>query len=97
MLARYFLFPVESEWIVTLEGRVMTRCATRTEAIEAAVIMADLMGAMHHDADVMKLEAGSLDLIWTYGQDKVSGRKRKSTNSQTPRRVVQVQTAASVP
>lgn len=68
--ARYFLLQQDGLWLVTLEGRVMALCGSRTEAIEAAVTMADLMGAMHYDADVM-VEADDgpgLEIVWSYGR-----------------------------
>ena len=70
-LVRYFLIRAGRDWLVTLDGQVMARCPTRTQALERAVVMADLMGSMHHDADVMaELEpCQPLELIWTYGQD----------------------------
>ena len=70
-LARYFLLRHGELWLVTLEGQVMARAATRTEAIESAIVMADLMGAMHHDADVMidNDDGGALEPIWSYGRD----------------------------
>lgn len=68
-LARYFVVRRGNAWLVTLEGRAMAYCASRTEAIETAEVMADLMGAMHHDADVMaEMEDGApLELVWCYG------------------------------
>jgi len=90
-LARYFLLRAGNDWLVTLEGQVMVSCASRTEAIEAAIVMADLMGAMHYDVDVMvEEEAGkSLELVWTYGRDKLPPAiaKRKA-EAQRPRRHV---------
>ena len=71
-LARYFLIQIGDRWYVTLEGRPMSSYPTRTEAVSAAVVMADL-GAMHHDADVM-VDMGPgvpLELIWSYGRDAV--------------------------
>jgi hypothetical protein len=78
-LARYFLLRHGETWLVTLEGQVMTRAATRSEAIEAAIVMADLMGAMHHDADVMiEKEAGAgLEIVWAFGRDKLPKRLQK--------------------
>ena len=78
-LARYFLLRHGELWLVTLEGQVMARAATRTEAIESAIVMADLMGAMHHDADVMieNDDGGTLEPIWSYGRDKVPKRTRR--------------------
>jgi hypothetical protein len=70
-LARYFVLSTGKEWLVTLDGSVMGRYPSRTEAIEAAIIMADLMGAMQYDADVvLEAEPGSaLETVWTYGRD----------------------------
>ncbi len=70
-LARYFVLSTGKEWLVTLEGSVMGRYLSRTEAIEAAIIMADLMGAMQYDADVvLEVEpGGALETVWTYGRD----------------------------
>jgi hypothetical protein len=78
-MARYFLLRRGGEWLVTLEGNTMARCASRTEAIECAIVMADLMGAMHHDADVMAETDGgdSLELIWSFGRDKMPKKLRK--------------------
>ena len=78
-LVRYFVLQQGNDWLVTLEGRAMARCPSRTEATEAAIIMADLMGAMHHDSDVM-VELGDgepLELVWTYGQDKMPKSRRR--------------------
>jgi hypothetical protein len=86
--ARYFLFRAGDRWHVTLEGRTMSHYATRTEAIEAAIVMADLMGAMHHDADVM-VEMGPglpLELVWTFG----SGRAPKARVTPKPE-VIEIQ------
>lgn len=78
-LARYFLLRHGRLWLVTLEGQVMARAASRTEAIETAIVMADLMGAMHHDADVMvENEPGTpLELVWSFGRNKVPKRLRR--------------------
>ena len=82
-LARYFLLRHGDTWLVTLEGRVMIRAATRTEAIESAIVMADLMGAMHHDADVMieNEDSAALEVVWAYGRDKLPRRLRKRTQA----------------
>ncbi len=70
-LARYFVLSTGKDWLVTLDGSVMGRYSSRTEAIEAAIIMADLMGAMQYDADVvLEADPGSaLETVWTYGRD----------------------------
>ena len=36
----------------------------------------DLMGAMSHDADVMVQNGEKLELVWTYGVDKLPGQNR---------------------
>lgn len=71
--ARYFVIPQAENWLVTLEGRTMAQVAAKTEAINSAIVMADLMGSMGHDADVMLGEDEKLALIWTYGQDTFRG------------------------
>ncbi len=73
-LARYFVVRQNEAWLVTLEGRAMARHDTQPQAVNSAIVMADLMGAMHHDADVMvEDEPGApLRLVWTYGQDEVT-------------------------
>lgn len=79
--ARYFLIRSGNTWLVTLEGVVMAACPSRTEAIESAVVMADLMGSMHHDTDVMVDGGpdGPLEVVWTYGVDRrPRARSRKS-------------------
>jgi hypothetical protein len=72
-LVRYFVVKQEDEWLVTLEGRTMAIHRSQSQAISSAIVMADLMGAMHHDADVMVEDSPGegLRLVWTYGQDKV--------------------------
>ncbi|HEY9012606.1 MAG TPA: hypothetical protein VIN06_16485 [Devosia sp.] len=77
---RYFVIPHDENWLVTLEGRRMARVATRREAINSAIVMADLMGSMGYDADVMLDEGEKLTLIWIYGKNRVRGSH--------PRRVV---------
>lgn len=71
-LARYFVVRHNDEWLVTLEGRTMAVHRSQPKAINSAIIMADLMGAMHHDADVMAEDSpgAPLRLVWTYGQAK---------------------------
>jgi hypothetical protein len=66
---RYFVMRHAGHWVVTLEGRTMAQVATEQEAVSSAIVMADLMGSMHHDADVMLDDGERLDLIWTYGRD----------------------------
>ena len=78
--ARYFVIPHGENWLVTFEGRGMAHVATRREAITSAIVMADLMGNMGYDADVMLDEGEKLTLIWTYGQNTFRGSH--------PRRVV---------
>lgn len=71
---RYFILRVAGRWHVTLEGHSMSDHPTRSDAVKSATVMADLMGTMGHDADVM-IEIGAglpLELVWTYGQDEVA-------------------------
>lgn len=70
---RYFVIPHNENWLVTLEGRRMAQVAGRREAINSAIVMADLMGSMGYDADVMLDEGEKLTLIWTYGKNTVRG------------------------
>lgn len=70
-LARYFVFNRRADWLVTLDGRPIGRHASRDAALRSAIVMADLMGSMRHDADVMLEDGGRLDLAWTYGIDPV--------------------------
>lgn len=72
-LARYFVVRQNQGWMVTLEGRTMATHHSQPQAISSAIVMADLMGAMHHDADVMVEDkpGDPLRLVWTYGRDKV--------------------------
>lgn len=71
--ARYFVMPAAEHWLVTLEGRTMAHVATKNEAINSAIVMADLMGSMGHDADVMLDDGEKLALIWTYGESTFRG------------------------
>lgn len=68
-LARYFVFERNGEWIVTLDGTPIGRHPSRPQAVQSAIVMADLMGSMQHESDVMVEDAGKLDLAWTYGAD----------------------------
>lgn len=70
-LVRYFVFATGNEWIVMLDGRPVGRHSTRERACTSAIHMADLMGSMRHDADVMIEADGKLDLAWTYGRDQL--------------------------
>lgn len=70
-LARYFVFNRKDKWVVALEGVEMARHGSRPEALSSAIVMADLMGAMKHDADVMVEDKGQLELAWTYGIDAI--------------------------
>ena len=71
-LARYFVFPRNSQWIVALDGAPIALQPDRNSAISSAIVMADLMGSMHHDADVLvEDENGHLKLTWTFGRDPV--------------------------
>lgn len=80
MLARYFVFRQSGRWLVSFEGRVMAHFATKAAALDSARGMANLMGAMHYDADVMVEDSGRpLDLVWSYGRDPLvsPARRRK--------------------
>ena len=93
-LARYFLVRRNGLWLVTLEGRVMALCASRTEAIETAATMADLMGSMHYDADVViESDDGSgLEVVWTFGSDEapqMSGRRHEAGATHSHLKLVQ--------
>ena len=72
-LARYFVTRHGDLWLVTLDGRPVARHESRVDATEDAIAMADHMGNMAHDADVMvEPTAGDPpELVWTYGQDPV--------------------------
>ena len=67
--ARYFVFERGSDWMVALDGMPIGRHANRPAALRSAIVMADLMGSMRHDADVMVEDDGKLDLAWSYGTD----------------------------
>lgn len=71
--ARYFVTRHADHWRISVESRTMGQLPTRDEAITSAIVMADLMGSMGHDADVMLDEGEKLALIWTYGKDRVRG------------------------
>jgi hypothetical protein len=68
-LARYFIFERDNTWLVTLDGAPIGRHRARSAALNSAIVMADLMGAMRHDADVMIEGDGGLEVAWTYGVD----------------------------
>jgi hypothetical protein len=67
--ARYFVFPSNAEWLVAIDGALIGRHRTRPEALRSAIVMADLMGSMQHDADVMIEDDGALAIAWRYGAD----------------------------
>lgn len=71
-LARYFVVPRGNDWLVTLEGRRMAVHPTQPLAIDNAIVMADLMATMRHDADVMveDVAGGGLRLVWASGEDQ---------------------------
>ena len=69
-LARYFVFERgHDNWLVTLDGAPLGRHRDRSGALSSAIVMADLMGSMRHDADVMVEDNGRLEIAWTYGVD----------------------------
>ena len=68
-LARYFVFPPDRNWVVALDGMPIARHRSEPQALSSAIVMADLMGAMQHDADVMLDADGELRVAWTYGVD----------------------------
>jgi hypothetical protein len=68
-LARYFVFERDREWLVTLDGAPIGRHGDRATALNSAIVMADLMGSMRHDADVMVDDGSKLEIAWTYGVD----------------------------
>jgi hypothetical protein len=70
-LARYFVFSRGGKWIVALDGVAVGKHVAQSDAVQSAIVMADLMGTMHHDADVMVEDSGQLDVVWTYGADCV--------------------------
>ncbi len=70
-LARYFVFERNGKWLVTLDGAPVGRHASRRSALNSAIVMADLMGSMKHDADVMIENDGELAVAWTHGIDPV--------------------------
>ena len=72
-LARYFVFQTGDGWVVMLDGMPVGRHASKDAALNSAVVMADLMGSMRHDADVMVEADGKLDLAWMYGRDRLPG------------------------
>ncbi len=64
--ARYFVFKQHREWLVVLDGRVMARQTGKQRALQSAIGMANLMGAMQYDADVMLDDGkGPLQQIWS--------------------------------
>ena len=70
-LARYFVFEREHDWLVTIDGTAVGRHPRRSTAVNSAIVMADLMGSMQHDADVMIEADGKLEIAWTFGVDPV--------------------------
>lgn len=70
-LARYFVFERGPNWLITLDGAPIGRHPSREAAINSAIVMADLMGSMKHEADVMLQAEGRLDIAWTYGVDSL--------------------------
>ena len=68
---RYFVFNSGKDWLITLDGDLLSRHPSRDAAIKSAAVMASLMGAMHHEADVVVEADGKLQIAWTYGADAV--------------------------
>jgi hypothetical protein len=77
-LARYFVFERERDWLVTLDGAPLGRHDNQSTAVQSAIVMADLMGSMRHDADVMLEADGKLEITWTYGVDPVPEVRREA-------------------
>jgi len=75
-LARYFVFSRDTRWIVALDGAPIALQRDRDSAVSKAIVMADLMGSMHHDADVLvEEEGGELRIAWTFGRDPLPQRE----------------------
>jgi hypothetical protein len=55
----------------------MAHFATKSAALDSARGMANLMGSMHYDADVM-VEDNGLHYVWSYGQDKLISPGRRT-------------------
>lgn len=70
-LARYFVFKSRDRWVVVLDGITVGRHSNRDAALHSAIVMADLMGSMQHEADVLLEADGKLDFAWTYGTDRL--------------------------
>jgi hypothetical protein len=70
-MVRYFVFHSGKQWLITLDGDLLSRHPSRAAAVKSAAVMADLMGAMHHEADVMVESEAGLAVAWTYGSDAV--------------------------
>ena len=68
-LVRYFVFQSGRHWLVTQDSVPLGRHPSKAAAVSAAIVMADLMGAMKYDADVMVEADGDLTLAWSYGSD----------------------------
>ena len=68
-MARYFVINRTGKWFVTLDGAHLAACDTRGQALGKAAGMANLMGKMGHDADVMIEQGDGLNLAWTHGVD----------------------------
>ena len=77
-LARYFVFENAHDWLVTLDGTRLGRHPDRAAAVGSAIVMADLMGSMQHDADVMVEQDGRLEIAWTYGVDALPPAQEKA-------------------
>lgn len=67
---RYFVTPIGEAWHVTVNGASMAQCPTAEAAVNKAAGMANLMGKMGHDTDVMlAMPDRPLELVWTHGID----------------------------
>ena len=77
-LARYFVFERDQNWLVTLDGAPIGRHRNRSAALNSAIVMADLMGSMRHDADVMVDDGNKLEIAWTYGVDSVPQQREEA-------------------
>lgn len=74
-LARYFVFEQDGDWIIGFEGQVLGRYPSRGSALRHARVMADLMGAMHYDADVMLDTGGPLSPVPRRAEGPVARRR----------------------
>jgi len=71
---RYIVVPCGEHWAVKLNGRVLGTFSERSDAIRAAITVANNSGQHGVPSEVLsQAPTGETHPIWVYGRDTLSG------------------------